>query len=93
MGFYLMNPGKDRLIMGNPFLWTFKLQSFNPQTNWKTGRLLKGEVEIETMGFECAQRSATKVQQQAQRNCGNSAKGLALFGQGSQEGKEFPRSI
>ena len=31
------------------------------------------------MRFERAQRSATKVQQQARRICGNPAKGLALF--------------
>ena len=74
MGFYLTNLGKDRFILGCPFLWTF-----NPQTDWKTGRLLEGEVEIEAVRFEDAQRLVTKVQQHARQTCGNPVKGLALF--------------
>ena len=62
MGFYLTNLGKDRFVLGYPFLW-----NFNPRTDWKTRRLLEGEVEIETMRFEDAQRLVTKVQQQARR--------------------------
>ena len=57
MRFYLTNLGKDHFILGYHFLWTF-----NPRTDWKTGRLLEGEVEIETVRFEDAQGLVTKVQ-------------------------------
>jgi len=65
---------KGPFYPGDPFLWTF-----NPRTDWKTGRLLEGEVEIETVRFEDAQGLVTKVQQHAQRTCGNRVKGLAHF--------------
>ena len=32
MKFYLTNLGKDRFILGYPFLW-----EFNPRIDWKTG--------------------------------------------------------
>jgi len=72
--------GKGPFYPGVPFL--VDLQSFNPRTEWKTGRSLEGEVESETMRFEHAQRMTTKVQQQARQKV-----------QGSQEGKKFPRNI
>lgn len=60
MRFYLTNLGKDRFILGYPFLW-----EFNPQIDWKTGQLLKGNVEIKTVRFGHVQRLVTKVQGQA----------------------------
>ena len=74
MRFYLTNLGKDCFILGYPFLW-----EFNPRIDWKTGQLLEGNIEIETMRFNHTQKLVTKVQGQAQRMCGDPAKGMALF--------------
>jgi hypothetical protein len=46
MKFYLTGLGKDRFLMGHPFLWTF-----NPTIDGKEGPLLGGEVETKTSGF------------------------------------------
>ena len=74
MRFYLTNLGKDCFILGYPFLW-----EFNPRIDWKTGRLLEGNVEIETMRFDHTQKLVTKVQGQARRMCRDPAKRMALF--------------
>ena len=60
MRFYLTNLGKDRFILGYPFLWEFNLR-----IDWKTGQLLEGDVEIETMRFDHTQKLVAKVQGQA----------------------------
>jgi hypothetical protein len=45
MTFYLTNIGKERFILGYPFLWMF-----NPRIDWRTGEIQDGEVEIGTIG-------------------------------------------
>ena len=44
MKFYLTNLGKDRVILGYPFLTTF-----NPHLDWKMGKLRSGEIKIQTI--------------------------------------------
>jgi hypothetical protein len=45
MRFYLTNIGKERFILGYPFLWTF-----NPTIDWRTGEIQDGGIEIGTIG-------------------------------------------
>ena len=45
MKFYLTSIGKERFILGYPFL-----EAFNPAINWQTGNL-GGKVQIETLSF------------------------------------------
>ena len=52
MKFYLTSIGKERFILGYPFL-----ETFNPAVDWKSGNL-GGRVQIETLSFRRAQRKA-----------------------------------
>ena len=45
--FYITNLGKDRLILGYPFL-----HRFNPDVNWREGSLSGGQVEIQSAIFK-----------------------------------------
>jgi hypothetical protein len=45
MKFYLTNIGKERFILGYPFLWTF-----NPTIDWRTNEIQEGDIEIGTIG-------------------------------------------
>ena len=74
MRFYLTNLGKDRFILGYPFLW-----EFNPRIDWKTGQLLEGNIKIKMMRFNHTQRLVTRVQGQVRQICGDPARGMALF--------------
>jgi len=51
MRFFLTNLGDDRFILGYPFLYIFDLK-----VSWKDGWLREGNLEIETMGFQEAQK-------------------------------------
>ena len=44
MKFYLTNIGKERFILGYPFLW-----AFNPAIDWRTGEIQGGGIEISTI--------------------------------------------
>ena len=44
--FYITNLGKDRIILGYPFL-----RQFNPRINWVKGKLKKGPLRIESAWF------------------------------------------
>ena len=51
MKFYLTNLGKDWFILGYPFLF-----AFNPDVDWRRVILKGGEVGLEAIGFQQAQR-------------------------------------
>ena len=46
MHFFLTNLGKDRFILGYPFLF-----AFNPEVDWRAAKLKGGPVELEMIGF------------------------------------------
>ena len=73
MKFYLTSIGKERFILGYPFL-----ETFNPAVDWKTGNL-GGRVQIETLSFRRAQRKVREVQKQALRDKGRPRPGQAIF--------------
>ena len=52
MKFYLTNNGKERFILGYPFL-----RVFNPEINWEKGELKTGKIGLETLSFRKAQKN------------------------------------
>jgi len=44
--FYLTSIGKERFILGYPFL-----EAFNPSIDWKKGEIQDGKLKIETLSF------------------------------------------
>jgi hypothetical protein len=74
MKFYLTNIGKERFILGYPFLRTF-----NPAINWGTGELEEGDIKLETLSFRKAQKRALRTQREALRQCGRPKEGQALY--------------
>ena len=57
MCFFLTGLGHDRLILGYPFLYTF-----NPDMDWRAAQLKGGDVCLEMMGFEKAQKHVEDCQ-------------------------------
>jgi hypothetical protein len=57
MCFFLTGLGHDRLILGYPFL-----NAFNLDMDWRAAQLKGGDVFLETMGFEKAQRHVKDCQ-------------------------------
>ena len=74
MKFYLTNIGKERFILGYPFLHTF-----NPEINWEKGELKAGKVGLETLSFRKAQKNVQRVQQAALKECGRPKEGQVLY--------------
>ncbi len=74
MKFYLTNIGKERFILGYPFLTTF-----NPEIDWGKGKLKDGHLKIHTLAFKAAQQRVQRVQKEALQKCGQPKKGHALF--------------
>ena len=70
MRFYLTGLGKDKFILGYPFL-----AAFNPTINWKAATITDSEVEIETLGFRTMQQQVRKIQ----RACRKPGKGQAIY--------------
>jgi hypothetical protein len=62
MPFFLTNLGRDRFILGYPFLFTF-----NPEVDWRKAVLKGGEVHLETVGFRWAQRRVERCQKEARK--------------------------
>ena len=74
MKFYLTNIGKERFILGYPFLRTF-----NPEIDWEKGELKAGKVGLETLSFRKAQKNVQRTQQAALKECGRPKEGQALY--------------
>ena len=45
--FFITALGKDRMILGYPFLWTFE-----PRINWRQGDLIDGEVVLQSSNYK-----------------------------------------
>ena len=73
MKFYLTSIGKERFILGYPFL-----ETFNPEIDWKNSNI-GGRVEIETLSFRKAQNRVRRIQKQALEKYGKPPKGQALY--------------
>jgi hypothetical protein len=74
MKFFLTNIGKERFILGYPFLRTF-----NPEINWETGELKGKKIGLSTLSFRKAQEKVLSVQQEALKRYGRPRRGRALY--------------
>jgi hypothetical protein len=72
--FYIMNLGKDHLILGYPFL-----QTFNPRVDWRKGRLLGGTVKIQSSMYKHLDRMVTRWQIKALQSLGRPKEGEAIY--------------
>jgi hypothetical protein len=57
MQFFVTNLGKDRFILGYPFLF-----DFNPRVDWQKAILEDGAVRLKTIGFKRAQERVERYQ-------------------------------
>ncbi len=62
MKFYLTSLGGDSFILGYPFLYIFNLS-----VDWRKARLLEGNVQLETVPFQRADRRVEECQQEARQ--------------------------
>jgi hypothetical protein len=72
--FYITTLGKDRLILGFPFL-----QKFNPTVDWKRGRFKKGVVSIQSAMYKHLDRTVLAYQKRALKTLGRPKEGEAIF--------------
>jgi len=72
--FYLTNLGKDRIILGYPFM-----SRFNPKVNWRKGSLSKGKVVIQSAVFKHLDQMVTNWQAKARRQLGEPEHGEAIY--------------
>jgi hypothetical protein len=72
--FYITNLGKDRLILGYPFLRTF-----NPKVDWRKGKLLEGTVKIQSSMYKHLDRMVTRWQIKAIKSLGKPKEGEAIY--------------
>jgi hypothetical protein len=72
--FYITNLGKDRLILGYPFLRTF-----NPRVDWRKGKLLGGTVKIQSSMYKHLDRMVTRWQIKAIKSLGKPKEGEAIY--------------
>jgi len=56
--FFLTSLGKDRMILGYPFL-----QEFNPQIDWTEGKLKGGTVALQSTQFQYLKRVFRQVEE------------------------------
>jgi len=72
--FYLTSLGKDRIILGYPFM-----SCFNPRVNWRKGSLSKGKVVIQSAVFKHLDQMVTNWQAKAQRQLGDPEHEEAIY--------------
>ena len=72
--FYLTSIGKERFILGYPFL-----EMFNLQIDWKQGKILDRKLRIEMLSFRNAQNTVKRIQGEALRTYGKLQKGQAIY--------------
>ncbi len=58
--FYIMALGKDGIILGYPFFYTF-----NPTINWCEGRIEEGAISLHTPRYKYRYKDIAKVQKEA----------------------------
>src|ERR1700748_72282 len=72
--FYITNLGKDRIILGYPFL-----EKFNPKIDWAKGQLTEGPVVIQMAMFKHLDRMVVNWQNKARRQLGDPKKDEAIY--------------
>src|ERR1700747_3040349 len=80
--FYITNLGKDRIILGYPFL-----ERFNPKIDWSEGRLTEGPVVIQTAMFKHLDRMVTNWQDKDKSHLCQTTYAVTKNDRGISEGK------
>jgi hypothetical protein len=74
MKFFLTDLGRDRFILGYPFLF-----AFNPEINWKAAKLKGGNIHLEAIGFRRAQWRVEQCQAAAKACVGHLEPGEVIW--------------
>ena len=72
--FYIMDLGKDWLILGYPFLY-----EFNPKIDWRMGEIGRGPIIIETARFKYLDSYVRTYQNRARLAMGRLKKEEAIY--------------
>ena len=72
--FYITSLGRDRLILGYPFLY-----EFNPSIDWRQGRIRGKPVLLQSMKYQYVAQRIIQMQGDALRQCGSPKEGEAIY--------------
>jgi Reverse transcriptase (RNA-dependent DNA polymerase) len=72
--FYITSLGQDRIILGYPFLY-----KFNPNINWRQGKICGKPVLLQSMKYCYVAQRIIQMQGDALRQCGSPKEGEALY--------------
>ena len=72
--FFIASLGKDRIILGYPFLYLF-----NPTIDWQQGRIEEGGLSLQTPRYKYHYRDIAKVQKEAIARVGKPQQGEAIY--------------
>jgi hypothetical protein len=72
--FFITSLGKDRIILGYPFLY-----EFNPRIDWRNGKVQGERVKLESARFKYVGTMVQKLQAAAIRKLGEPKEGEALY--------------
>jgi hypothetical protein len=72
--FYITSLGKDRIILGYPFLY-----DFNPKINWKTGKVSGEPVQLQSSRFMYSAKRIFFMQREAIKQLGQPKEDKAIY--------------
>jgi hypothetical protein len=82
--FYITSLGKDRIILGYPFLY-----DFNPKINWKTGRVSGESVQLQSSRYMHVAKSIFFMQREAIKQLGTPKEDEAIYVQRTNIAQEW----
>ena len=82
--FYITALGKDRIILGYPFLY-----DFNPKINWKTGKVLGEPVQLQSSRYMHVAKRIFFMQREAVKQVGKPKEGEAIYVQRTNIAQEW----
>jgi hypothetical protein len=72
--FYITSLGKDRIILGYPFLY-----DFNPKINWKTGKVSGDSVQLQSSRYMHVAKNIFFMQREAIKQLGKPKEDEAIY--------------
>jgi hypothetical protein len=72
--FYITSLGKDRIILGYPFLY-----DFNPKINWKTGKVSGDSVQLQSSRYIHVAKNIFFMQREAIKQLGKPKEDQAIY--------------
>jgi len=74
MKFFITSLGKDRLILGYPFL-----EAFNPRIDWTKGEMKEGHLTLESAAFKHLNKYTIRTIQRGISQVGKPKEGEAIY--------------